>query len=615
MEWLRVHMAKKPGQGIADSQKNTGNEQVAKDDENRPDSFSNINDKDTNKSPEEWIRETGRLFIRNLPYTATEDDLRKYFEPYGHLSEVHMPISRETKKPKGFAYVMYMMPEHAAKAYKECDNKYLQGRLLHIIPGDDKPQSKESKEGFVSSDPRLGFMSNVKSQREIKKRANATSDFNWNSLYMSTDAVADSIANRLSIAKADLLENEEGSINPAVRLALAETHIIAETKQYFEENGIRLDAFEGMDKKIGGYRSDTVILVKNIPFGTTEEILRELFGKHGTLGRVLVPPSGTIAVVEFFEPSEARSAFRHLAYKRLKDAPIYLEKAPDGLFKTEAVMSTASDGGESKGAKDIDAILEPSAVDSTGKSADDYTEGVAGSVLFVKNLHFDTTESTLQNLFSGVDGLRSVVIRKKKNPKISGQMLSMGFGFVEYNAKEQAKQALRAYQGANVDGHSLQIKISDRTSIRGPGDSSVSTDTATSSLAKAKSAKLVVKNVAFEATRTDIRDLFAPFGQLKSVRLPKKFSGGHRGFAFVEFLTPQVALRVKEQMKDTHLYGRHLVVDWEEDNSASLDDLRAKVTKQYRQEELFNQSSQKSNKRARLELEAGGGSSNDMNEE
>lgn len=43
-----------------------------------------------------------------------------------------------------------------------------------------------------------------------------------------------------------------------------------------------------------------------------------------------------------------------------------------------------------------------------------------------------------------------------------------------------------------------------------------------------------------QATVKELRELFSSFGQLKRVRLPKKFDGGHRGFAFVDFLTSQV---------------------------------------------------------------------------
>ena len=40
------------------------------------------------------IQETGRLFVRNLPYTATEEDLSALFEPHGELAEVHVVQDR-----------------------------------------------------------------------------------------------------------------------------------------------------------------------------------------------------------------------------------------------------------------------------------------------------------------------------------------------------------------------------------------------------------------------------------------------------------------------------------------------------------------------------------------
>ena len=44
--------------------------------------------------------------------------------------------------------------------------------------------------------------------------------------------------------------------------------------------------------------------------------------------------------------------------------------------------------------------------------------------------------------------------------------------------------------------------------------------------------------------------------------MPRKFDGNHRGFAFVEFLTKQEALSAYKALADTHLYGRHLVLEW-----------------------------------------------------
>lgn len=79
---------------------------------------------------EEGVSETGRLFVRNLAYTATEDDLTGLFKQYGELSEVHLVVDKETKKSKGFAYVLYMLPEDAVAAMESLDRSIFQVRRL-----------------------------------------------------------------------------------------------------------------------------------------------------------------------------------------------------------------------------------------------------------------------------------------------------------------------------------------------------------------------------------------------------------------------------------------------------------------------------------------------------
>lgn len=86
----------------------------------------------------------------------------------------------------------------------------------------------------------------------------------------------------------------------------------------------------------------------------------------------------------------------------------------------------------------------------------------------------------------------------------------------------------------------------------------------------------MVRNVPFQASRTDILQLFGSFGQLKTVRLPKKFDGGHRGFAFVEFTVPKEAQNAVKSLSQTHLYGRHLVIEWA-DGEDNMESLRSKA--------------------------------------
>lgn len=64
-------------------------------------------------------------------------------------------------------------------------------------------------------------------------------------------------------------------------------------------------------------RSKTVLLVKNLPANTDPEDLRAVFSKHGALGRVILPPSGVTAIIEYLDPTEAKLGFRNLAYTKV----------------------------------------------------------------------------------------------------------------------------------------------------------------------------------------------------------------------------------------------------------------------------------------------------------
>lgn len=52
---------------------------------------------------------------------------------------------------------------------------------------------------------------------------------------------------------------------------------------------------------------------------------------------------------------------------------------------------------------------------------------------------------------------------------------------------------------------------------------------------------IIVRNVAFQASQSEVTALFKPIGGLVKVRMPQKPSGGHRGFAFVEFASEDQA--------------------------------------------------------------------------
>lgn len=57
---------------------------------------------------------------------------------------------------------------------------------------------------------------------------------------------------------------------------------------------------------------------------------------------------------------------------------------------------------------------------------------------------------------------------------------------------------------------------------------------------------------------------------MPACRLPKKFDGNHRGFAFLEFTTKQEAANALEGVGGTHLYGRRVVVEYAQADAEGL---------------------------------------------
>ncbi|WFD29563.1 Multiple RNA-binding domain-containing protein 1 [Malassezia sp. CBS 17886] len=478
--------------------------------------------------------QTGRLFVRNLPFSAVAEELEAFFARYGEVQQVHIPLDPATKASKGLAFVTFTDPANALVAFRARDRAVFQGRLLHVLPA-------------VSVKPKPEGAATLKQKRLEARRASAGKDFNWGMLYMNSDAVAASVSDRLGVSKADILNPDEGHTSAAVRLALAETRVVQETKQFLAEHGVDLDALAQSRE-----RSDDTILVKNIPYGTTADEVRALFARFGDVGRVLLPPANTLAVVEMPVVGEARAAFRALAYKRFKDAVLYLEKGPAALLPAAgADRPQTVSGVAGKPAPASSRAL----LDSGDRSAD---PAAASATLYVKNLNFATTSARLADAFRGMDDFVFARVQEKPDAGRPDARRSMGYGFVGFRTMERADAARRAMDGALVDGHALAVSLARRGH-----------DADDAAPRRAPSAKMLVKNVPFEATKKDIRALFSAHGQLKSVRLPRQIHGRTRGFAFVEFVSRREAEVAMAALRHTHLLGRHLVLEWSGDESTA----------------------------------------------
>ncbi|TIB97307.1 RNA-binding domain-containing protein [Wallemia mellicola] len=490
------------------------------------------------------VMETARIFLRNLPFSCTEDDLKTEFSKYGVVNQAHVPLSNDSKTPMGVAYISFASPNAAVAAFRAADGSIFQGRLLHVLPAVNKrPPQDLSKASFK------------KLRNKDRKEGAESREFSWSGLYMNADAVVSSLAARLNVEKAEILSSDSSS-NPAVKVALAETHVINETKGFLKEQGVNLDAFSPENR---GPRLENTLLIKNIPFGTSVDDLDEMFRPCGEISRLLLPPAGTIAIIEYLLPNDARTAFKKLAYKRVGNSVLYLEKAPNGMWAKDAPSGAIAAGGP----KPVEVVDKETPTDKVAAGEEE-----AASTLFIKNIAFSTPEAKLASIFSSLSGYRYARIQTKPDPKSAANRLSMGYGFVGFDNEEHAKDALASMQKYVLDGHSLQVKFAQRGKDSEPG----------AAMGQTKTTKMLVKNVPFEASKKDIRELFGMHGQLKSVRLPRKFDRKTRGFAFLDFVTRRDAEIAYESLKHTHLLGRHLVLQWADDAAINdIDALREKT--------------------------------------
>ena len=79
-----------------------------------------------------------KLYVGNLPFSATEDEIRSLFDDHGGAVDLHIPLDRETGRPRGFAFVTLSTREHGEAAIGSLDGKDMDGRALRISEAQER---------------------------------------------------------------------------------------------------------------------------------------------------------------------------------------------------------------------------------------------------------------------------------------------------------------------------------------------------------------------------------------------------------------------------------------------------------------------------------------------
>ena len=80
-----------------------------------------------------------KLYVGNLPFSATEDEVRELFGQHGNVHSVALINDRETGRPRGFGFVE-MDDDAISNAIQGLDGKEMGGRALRVNEAQDRPR-------------------------------------------------------------------------------------------------------------------------------------------------------------------------------------------------------------------------------------------------------------------------------------------------------------------------------------------------------------------------------------------------------------------------------------------------------------------------------------------
>lgn len=179
----------------------------------------------------------GRIFIRNLPFSVTEDKIRTLFSKFGEIKELNLPYDNVKKMFRGFCFLQYETKKEALVAIKELNGKNLDKRKLDITIAQPKneysglPKIEKESDNFNRS-----RKPTKEGENESEQNANASKSRNFSA----------------NSAEAKTLEKHT-----------------------------RNAAQSGNDPS-------RTLFIRNLGFNTTEDILQTLFSKYGKLRYCLI---------------------------------------------------------------------------------------------------------------------------------------------------------------------------------------------------------------------------------------------------------------------------------------------------------------------------------------
>ncbi len=95
------------------------------------------------------------IYVGNLPYEVTQDDLTNVFTDYGTVNRVHIPTDRQTGRMRGFAFVEMATEEQEEKAIEALDHAEWMSRELKVNKA--RPRENNRDRGSFNNNRRNNY--------------------------------------------------------------------------------------------------------------------------------------------------------------------------------------------------------------------------------------------------------------------------------------------------------------------------------------------------------------------------------------------------------------------------------------------------------------------------
>lgn len=363
------------------------------------------------------------LYVGDLSNDITEGVLFEIFNSVGPVVSIRVCRDAVTRRSLGYAYVNFHNVGDAERALDTMNNSPIKGKPCRIMWSQRDPSIRKSGVGNI-------FIKNLDKSIDHKVLFDTFSLFgNILSCKIAMDE------NNNSLGYGFVHYDNQESAQKAV--AKVNGKLISGAKVYVGPFISRKER----SSNYGGEKKFTNVYVKNLPEGTDEKALHDLFSSYGTITNTAISKhdsdlSKLFGFVNFENPDDARAAVDDMHGKEIGGRKLYVARAQKKAEREAELRHKVEQWKMERMTK------------------------YQGVNLYVKNLDDTVDDDRLRASFAGFGGITSAKVMTDDKGH------SKGFGFVCFNTPEEATRAVTEMNGHMLGNKPLYVALAQRKEVR-----------------------------------------------------------------------------------------------------------------------------------------------------